>query len=107
MQTYVQWGSIGLAAVASILWIWSACIRVPKLSVPFGGVFKDDHPWVAATSRVTTKNRLTAIFTGAAGCNSSGCDVVRGDVQVRRRGFDFLHEANSASNYSLISRVSA
>lgn len=66
MQAYFEWAAIGFGALSAVLWAWAAFKRVPRLSVPYGGVFRDDHPWVVATEQVGKVSRLASAVTALA-----------------------------------------
>ncbi|MEM1149847.1 MAG: hypothetical protein AAGI03_04720 [Pseudomonadota bacterium] len=60
----LQFLSALFAGISAVFWFWSAATAMPRLSVPFGGVFKDDHPWVLANQKVAKRNRWAALFAG-------------------------------------------
>lgn len=57
-------GTAVFAFVSSMFWFWSAATKIPKLGVPFGGVFPEDHPWIVANNRMTKRNKWAALFAG-------------------------------------------
>ncbi|MCA0945838.1 hypothetical protein LCM08_13040 [Salipiger pacificus] len=71
MNEIMDWGGIAFGAAAAVFWVVAAFARVPKLSVPYGGVFAEDDPWVTATKRVTRLSRLASATTAlAVGCQT-------------------------------------
>ncbi len=66
MHDSLEWASIGFGAISAALWAWAAFNRVPRLSVPYGGIFRDDHPWVVATERVARLSRWASAVTALA-----------------------------------------
>lgn len=66
IQDCFEWAAIGFGALSALLWAWAAFKRVPKLSVPYGGVFNDDHPWIRATGSVAKVSRWASGVTAVA-----------------------------------------
>jgi len=66
MQTLLEWAAIWFGALSACLWAWAAFKRVPRLSVPWNGSFKDDHPWVVATESTAKIARWASGITALA-----------------------------------------
>lgn len=76
MQDVFEWGSIAFGAASALLWAWAAFKRVPKLTVPYGGVFKDDHPWIQATGSVAKVSRWASGVTAVAVFCQTGAAIL-------------------------------
>lgn len=66
IHEYFEWSAIGFGAISAVLWAWTSCKRVPRLTVPYGGKFRDDHPWIVATDKVAMATKLASLVTAFA-----------------------------------------
>ena len=57
--------SVAAALLAAGLWLWSALVQIPLLSVGWGGVTIADHPFYRAMRKTARLNAAAAI------CHSS------------------------------------
>lgn len=53
--------SVAAALLAAGLWLWSALVQIPLLSVGWGGVTIADHPFYRAMRKTARLNAAAAI----------------------------------------------